>query len=530
MRKVDRALFPDRHSALRRRPAGRVDEATTLRRVPGQADSGARRRMLGGQAEALARRLREKPMKPALFALILRFGDALVLLLGGLILFRLALPGGTAGQSLILLALASGVLLTTSALSVLGAYRFRRLRSFLIGAGLLTIALPLGLLLSAIFLFVLGYPLDRLIGWLTLWGLLAGAVMLMIRMAVALRIRHLTRTGAMEHRIVMLGGGPALVPAIREIDRERNMGRRLCGFFDERRSPRSPDLVNGYHKLGDLDDLVEFCRLAHIDTVVLAMPDASKQRLLELSGRLAVLPVDVRLICTDVPPWLAGSGKERMGRLGRLRTVTLHKRPVDNWQAFQKRTFDLVFASFAMVLLAPVMVGVALAVRLESPGPILFRQKRHGYNNKPIWVWKFRSMYADQCDPTAVRAVRRHDNRVTRVGRIIRRTSIDELPQIFNVLGGEMSLVGPRPHATAARTGDIIYDTIADSYAARHRVKPGITGWAQINGWRGELNSPEKIRARVEHDLYYIEHWSLWLDFRILLCTPASLILTRNAY
>ncbi len=516
VRAVDRSLF------------------ATPRHVPGRRRGGdpfgasGKPRLLGGQAEALARRLRERPVHPAVFAVLLRSTDALVLLLLGLILFALAMPAATGERLPTLAALACGMVLTTSVLGVFGAYRFRRLRSFLRGAAILAVALPMGLALTAGLLTLLGYPAQLLSGWFLLWGALAAGLMLIVRMAIALRIGHLTRSGALEHRIVLLGGGDALVPAIREIDRERRIGRRLCGFFDERRSDRSPDLVNGYHKLGDLDDLVAFARLAHIDTVVLAMSDASRERLMELSSRLAVLPVDVRLICESAPPpWLAA---RRMGRLGRLRTVTLHKRPVDASQAFRKRVFDIVVGGVMLVALAPVMVVVALAVRLESPGPVLFRQKRHGYNSKPIWVWKFRSMYADRCDPTAVAAVRRVDDRVTRVGRFIRRTSIDELPQLFNVLGGELSLVGPRPHATAARTGDIVYDTIAESYAARHKVKPGITGWAQINGWRGELNSPEKIRARIEHDLYYIEHCSLWLDFLILLRTPASLVRTRNAY
>ncbi len=506
----------------------------TARHVPGRRRGGdiggvaGKPRLLGGQAEALARRLRERPVHPAVFAALLRSTDALSMLSLGLILFVLAVPQANGDRLLVLAALAGGMVLTTSALGVFGAYRFRRLRSFLRGAGLLAVALPLGLALTAGLLALLGYPIHLLADWFLLWGALAAGSMLLVRMAIALRIGHLTRTGALEHRFVLLGGGQALVPAIQEIDSERRAGRRLCGFFDERLSERSPDLVNGYHKLGDLDDLVAFARLAHIDTVMVAMPDVSRERLLELSARLTVLPVEVRLLCDGAPPpWLAD---RQMGRLGRLRTMTLHKRPVDAWQAFRKRGFDIVVGSVMLVLLAPMMAVVALAVKLESPGPVLFRQKRHGYNNKPIWVWKFRSMYADRCDPTAVAAVRRVDDRVTRVGRFIRRTSIDELPQLFNVLGGELSLVGPRPHATAARTGDIVYDTIADSYAARHKVKPGITGWAQINGWRGELNSPQKIRARIEHDLFYIEHWSLRLDILILLRTPASLISTRNAY
>ena len=167
----------------------------------------------------------------------------------------------------------------------------------------------------------------------------------------------------------------------------------------------------------------------------------------------------------------------------------------------------------------------------NSPGPILFRQPRHGYNHRPVEVWKFRSMYAGDCDPAARRIVTRDDPRVTRVGRVIRRWSIDELPQLFNVLSGELSLVGPRPHALdAVSSRQESFEAIVDGYAARHKVRPGITGWAQVNGWRGEIDDPEALRRRVEHDLHYIENWSIWLDLRILAMTPLRLLDTRKAY
>ncbi|MCC6001753.1 MAG: undecaprenyl-phosphate glucose phosphotransferase [Pararhodobacter sp.] len=514
-RVVDRGLFATSgQMAGRRRRRSEGDGAGTLRQM-------------GAQAEALARRLREPPVHPALFSVILRCADALVLLISGLVIFALPMPAAFRSGAFDVTVLVSGIGLTVSALGLMQAYRFRRLRSFLSGAALALAALFVGFSLSIALLVALGYPLDWLLPPVVLWGAVSLNLMLLVRMALAWRIRQLIRSGVLEHRIVLLGGGAPLSPLISEIDSEKRLGRRLCGFFDERSEPRSPDIIGDYHKLGDLEDLVQFGRLAHIHSVIVAMPTASPQRLMELGARLAVLPVDVWLAIDDCPAWLSGN---RRGALGKVRTVLLHKAPINNWQAFQKRVFDLVLGSFALALMAPLMVVVALAVKIESPGPILFRQKRHGYNNKPIWVWKFRSMYADRCDPSAIRAVRRNDNRVTRLGRFIRRSSIDELPQLVNVLSGEMSLVGPRPHATAARTGDIIYDTVAESYSARHRVKPGVTGWAQINGWRGEMNSPEKIRARVEHDLHYIENWSVWLDLTILLRTPLSLITTRNAY
>jgi lipopolysaccharide/colanic/teichoic acid biosynthesis glycosyltransferase len=161
---------------------------------------------------------------------------------------------------------------------------------------------------------------------------------------------------------------------------------------------------------------------------------------------------------------------------------------------------------------------------------VIFKQKRHGFNNEVIEVFKFRSMYHNMSDPSAVKAVTKGDPRVTRVGRIIRKTSIDELPQFFNALFGSLSLVGPRPHAVAAKTHSKLYTEVVDGYFARHRVKPGVTGWAQINGWRGEMDTDEKIRMRTEFDLHYIENWSLWFDLKILFLTPVKLLNTENAY
>jgi lipopolysaccharide/colanic/teichoic acid biosynthesis glycosyltransferase len=176
------------------------------------------------------------------------------------------------------------------------------------------------------------------------------------------------------------------------------------------------------------------------------------------------------------------------------------------------------------------MLGVALAVRLESPGPVIFRQRRYGFNNELIEVFKFRSMHTNLTDTNAAKLVTKGDPRVTRVGRIIRKTSLDELPQLFNVLTGQLSLVGPRPHATQAKAAEALYEQVVDGYFARHKVKPGITGWAQVNGWRGETDTREKIEQRVKHDLEYIDQWSLGLDLLILAKTPLALLKSENAY
>jgi exopolysaccharide biosynthesis polyprenyl glycosylphosphotransferase len=205
-------------------------------------------------------------------------------------------------------------------------------------------------------------------------------------------------------------------------------------------------------------------------------------------------------------------------------------KPISDGALLVKSLFDRIVGAALLLILSPVLLAVALGVRASSRGPILFRQQRLGFNNEKITVYKFRSLYVEQCDSLARRLVTRDDPRVTPFGRIIRKTSLDELPQLLNVLKGDLSLVGPRPHAASAQAAEWDYDKVVDGYFARHRVKPGITGWAQVNGWRGETDTVEKIQRRVEYDLDYIESWSLLLDIYILALTPLAMLRPANAY
>jgi Undecaprenyl-phosphate glucose phosphotransferase len=244
--------------------------------------------------------------------------------------------------------------------------------------------------------------------------------------------------------------------------------------------------------------------------------------------KLWVLPVDIRLAAhTNKLQFRPRSYSFLSG----VPVIDVADRPIADWDVVMKWLFDKTVGGIALLLLSPLMLLTALAVKLDSRGPVLFKQKRYGFNNDLIEVYKFRSMYVDQSDATAARLVTKGDPRVTRVGRFIRKTSLDELPQLFNVVfKGNLSLVGPRPHAVNAKAETRRYDEAVDGYFARHRVKPGITGWAQINGWRGETDTQEKIQKRVEHDLYYIENWSVLLDLYIFLRTPFALLKTENAY
>ncbi len=245
--------------------------------------------------------------------------------------------------------------------------------------------------------------------------------------------------------------------------------------------------------------------------------------------KLWVLPVDIRLAAhTNKLQFRPRS----YSYIGKVPVIDVFDRPIADWDVVMKWLFDKIIGSLHPALRClPLMALIALAIKLDSRGPVLFKQKRYGFNNDLIEVYKFRSMYVEQSDAAANKLVTKNDPRVTRVGRFIRKASLDELPQLFNVVfKGNLSLVGPRPHAVNAKAEARLYDEAVDGYFARHRVKPGITGWAQINGWRGETDTHEKIQKRVEHDLYYIENWSVLFDLSILARTPFALLKTENAY
>jgi exopolysaccharide biosynthesis polyprenyl glycosylphosphotransferase len=217
-------------------------------------------------------------------------------------------------------------------------------------------------------------------------------------------------------------------------------------------------------------------------------------------------------------------------RIGMLPAINLASRPLTAIDVMLKRAEDMFLSCLILLLAAPMFVLIALAIKLDSSGPVLFGQAREGYHNKVFKVWKFRTMYHEVRDERAVQQTSRHDRRVTRVGYLLRRLSLDELPQVINVIRGEMSIVGPRPHALGMTSVGLPMTQVLEGYAARLRLKPGITGWAQVNGCRGEVNSHEKLRRRVSLDCYYIDHWSLSLDLWIIARTLVLLLFDSDAY
>ncbi|WP_423068438.1 undecaprenyl-phosphate glucose phosphotransferase [Devosia sp. CN2-171] len=352
-------------------------------------------------------------------------------------------------------------------------------------------------------------------------GLVAGLVW---RAALHLLVVHLSKAGKFRRRSVIVGGGKDAEPLIASMMVAKD-DFVLLGLFDDRKDERSPESVASVQKLGKVAELIEFARRTRVDLVIVSMPLLAEHRVLDMLRQLWVLPVDIRLS--------AHMSKLKFTRkaysyIGGIPVFDMADLPISDWNLVFKWLFDKVVAVSALILLSPIMIATAVAIKLESKGPVFFRQKRHGFNNQLIEIWKFRSMRVDALDANATKLVSKNDPRVTRVGSFIRKTSIDELPQLFNVLVGELSIVGPRPHALAAKANDQLYYEAVEGYFARHRVKPGMTGWAQIHGWRGETDTVDKIMQRVTHDLYYIENWSLWLDLKIVLLTPISLITQRN--
>jgi Undecaprenyl-phosphate glucose phosphotransferase len=363
--------------------------------------------------------------------------------------------------------------------------------------------------------------------WITCWYALCAAHFFITRLIAKRWAVRAVKSGTFKKRIAIVGGGQAAEDALTLLEHSNSEDIIILGLFDDRYDNRSPESVRKYKKLGTITDLAPFAREQALDLIIVAIPLSAETRMLHILKRLWELPVDIRIS--------GAAGKLKLSRgaytyLGNLPLLSAFERPLSGWDAIFKSVVDRVIAVCAIIGLAPVMLAVACAVKYESKGPVIFRQKRFGFNNQLVEVFKFRSMYTDMSDAAAAKLVTKDDPRVTRVGRFIRKTSLDELPQLFNVLLGTLSLVGPRPHATQAKAAGSLYDEVVDGYFARHKVKPGITGWAQINGWRGETDTREKIEQRVKHDLDYIDRWSIAFDLYILAKTPLALMKSENAY
>ena len=364
-------------------------------------------------------------------------------------------------------------------------------------------------------------------GWAIAWFFSAALGLLTVRAAGTGWMLRMKRQGVFNQRVAIFGAGSQGDRLARYIQGSDKLTIDLIGFFDDRTAERLPARETKLPVVGKLDTLIEMIRRGGVDQVIVALPWSAEIRLQEVVAELAMTPVRIRL----APDLASFAFAQRpVVLLGDLPVMTLFERPISGFDQILKKIEDMILATVALLALSPLLLVCAIAIKLDSAGPVFFRQEREGFNNRRFRIWKFRSMRADKCETDGIVQATRADSRITRVGAFLRRTSIDELPQLFNVLGGEMSLVGPRPHAPSTRAGERLFSDVVSHYAARHNVKPGITGWAQVNGWRGETDTEEKLLKRLECDLYYVENWSVTLDLYIMLRTVATALFQRSAY
>ena len=372
----------------------------------------------------------------------------------------------------------------------------------------------LGWGIAIAFLLVMGFAFkvtdvfSRL--WVGNWVLNSIILILFFRGVIWFTARKLRKNKTFDSRAVIVGAGNQGLELYNYINNNEFLTISVIGFADDR-TERVANEINGVPVIGGMGELVKLIRAGSVDQVLVSLPWSAKERLRQIVDCLAENPIKIRLA-----PDLAGF--EYLNReftsLGGLPVMNLFDRPLSGYDSFIKSMEDYIFGSIAFLFALPVMLIVAIAVKLDSKGPIFFMQDREGFNNKTFKVWKFRSMNVTEGDEITQVSV--DGKRITKVGAFLRKTSLDELPQLLNVLKGDMSLVGPRPHAPSTKAAGIRFEEAVSRYAARHRVKPGITGWAQVNGWRGETDTVEKLEQRLHHDLYYIDHWSLGLDLKIL--------------
>jgi len=465
----------------------------------------------------------------SLFGLLLALTDALLVVLGGFLAAGLTdwlrpdlllWPLPETYRFPILL----GALLAPSLMNWFGVYRpwrgfshWNELRQALLALTVVSLVLAASALATKT-----GAYFSRT--WMFFWFVLTSGMLCLVRIGAWSLRRMLRHRGFDIERVALVGGGPLAERVVRHLRANAGSGLELVGYFaashDDSGETFSPclGLIDDIQKHLEADD-------AGIDQLWIVLPFTAEQSIRQVLHRLRHSTVDIRLVPDVFGYQLLNYSTESI--VG-LPVLNLSYSPLSGPNRYAKELFDRLAALGILLLIAPLLLLLATAIKLSSPGPVLFRQQRHGWDGRPFTVYKFRTMHAR---PTPANApyeqARRNDPRVTRLGQFLRRTSLDELPQFLNVLQGTMSIVGPRPHPV--EMNDLYCDQV-ERYMWRHKVKPGITGWAQVNGYRGETDTLDKMRKRVEYDLYYIEHWSLLFDIRIVFMTVWKGFVDRNAY
>jgi putative colanic acid biosynthesis UDP-glucose lipid carrier transferase len=458
----------------------------------------------------------------AVMGVVARFLDVLAIIAAAVAAFQwrfssLDMPGQY------LTAIVIAMLLTPSVFSAFGIYHSWR------GKGGLALIKQVTLAVGAVFLalqaiaFVTksGHLISR--QWFIAWAVSAWVIALMFRGMLAFLLRNLRKRGWNHKHIVIVGAGTLGLSVALRMAETSWTGFEVVGFFDDKESLQGQQL-EGLSVLGSTMDIPAFVQQRQIDEVWLTLPLREEERVNQIVHSLRYSTVNIRFVPDMFSFRLLNHSVTEIAGLPML---DISATPMIGINRIIKAIEDRILAAVILLLISPLLLLLMIGVKLTSPGPVLFKQLRYGWDGKSINVYKFRSMMIHEEEGGAVTQASRNDSRVTRFGAFLRRTSLDELPQFYNVLQGRMSIVGPRPHAIAHNEQ---YKEIIDDYMKRHKVKPGITGWAQVNGWRGETDTLEKMQKRVEYDLYYIEHWSLWFDLRIIVMTVFRLFSDKNAY
>lgn len=379
-------------------------------------------------------------------------------------------------------------------------------------------ALVLFLLFAFAFTTKMGIQFSR--GWIGIWALQGWVALVSGRVLLRVGLRWLRSHGFNQRHIVIVGAEGLGEELTRRLLASPWIGLQVAGFFNAGTGAPKP----GVPVLGGLLDVADYVARERVDQVWIALPLKDQDKVESLLHALRHSLVDIRFV-----PDIFGFRllNHSVTEVAGFPVMNLSATPMVGVNRLVKALEDRLLALLILLLISPLLLLIALGVKLSSPGPVLFKQKRLGWDGQHFKVYKFRSMVVHQETGGLLTQASRGDARITPFGAFLRRTSLDELPQFYNVLKGTMSIVGPRPHAISHNEQ---YKDLVDDYMQRHKVKPGITGWAQINGWRGETDTLEKMRKRVEYDLYYIENWSLWFDLRIILLTVFKGFISKNAY
>lgn len=449
----------------------------------------------------------------SIWSALLQMVDLLVVALSGIVAGEIYLDSEQVYSRGYMQLLAVALLLAVIVFNKFGFYSAwrnsslaRELRTVTIGWATMMVALTL-----FFFLTKSGAEFSRI--WAVLWFSLGLSGLLVVRVVLRQFLRWLRRKGYNQRKILLVGRDPLMSDLASRLSQAPWMGLSVVEQQE-------------VHSVADIDGVALNAKIIDlgIDQVWIALPLKDEPLVQAVIAALTLSPVEIRY-APDLFSFRLFS--HSVSEVAGLPVINLSSTPMEGFNRAVKEVEDRVLASLILLLVSPVLLCIAIGVKLSSPGPVFFRQQRNGWGGKPIHVLKFRSMVVHKETAGTVTQASKQDARITSFGAFLRRTSLDELPQFWNVLTGEMSIVGPRPHAVAHNDQ---YKVLVDDYMLRHRVKPGITGWAQVNGYRGETDTLDKMQKRVEYDLYYIEHWSLWLDLKIIVMTLFKGFVNKNAY